>query len=59
MAKNKQGKEQGADGKACWEGYTHKGTVNGKDKCVETPKKNRLGGFVIEPRSIVDLDELV
>tara|TARA_R110001592_G_scaffold287046_2_gene555706 strand:- start:236 stop:532 length:297 start_codon:yes stop_codon:yes gene_type:complete len=32
--KNKAGKEQGADGKACWEGYSYAGTENGKDKCV-------------------------
>ena len=31
--KNKAGKEQGADGKACWKGYTHMGTENGKDIC--------------------------
>ena len=33
-AKNKEGKEQGADGKACWKGYKYAGTENGKDKCV-------------------------
>ena len=34
-AKNKDGKEQGADGKACWDGYRHAGTdEDGKDKCV-------------------------
>jgi hypothetical protein len=32
--KNKAGKEQGADGKACWKGYKYAGTENGKDKCV-------------------------
>tara|TARA_R100000900_G_C3265465_1_gene150496 strand:- start:255 stop:503 length:249 start_codon:yes stop_codon:yes gene_type:complete len=32
--KNKEGKEQGADGKACWDGYKYAGTENGKDKCV-------------------------
>tara|TARA_R110002167_G_scaffold20963_1_gene76277 strand:+ start:341 stop:586 length:246 start_codon:yes stop_codon:yes gene_type:complete len=31
--KNKAGKEQGADGKACWDGYTYMGTENGKDIC--------------------------
>jgi hypothetical protein len=31
--KNKAGKEQGADGKACWKGYKYAGTENGKDKC--------------------------
>lgn len=34
-AKNKEGKEQGADGKACWKGYKYAGTSNGKDKCVK------------------------
>jgi hypothetical protein len=34
-AKNKEGKEQGADGKACWKGYKYAGTENGKDKCVK------------------------
>ena len=33
--KNKEGKEQGADGKACWKGYKYAGTENGKDKCVK------------------------
>ena len=33
-AKNKDGKEQGADGKACWKGYRYAGTEDGKDKCV-------------------------
>jgi hypothetical protein len=33
-AKNKEGKEQGADGKACWKGYKYAGTEKGKDKCV-------------------------
>jgi hypothetical protein len=33
--KNKRGKEQGADGKACWDGYKYAGTENGKDKCVK------------------------
>jgi hypothetical protein len=34
-AKNKEGKEQGADGKACWKGYRYAGTKDGKDKCVK------------------------
>lgn len=34
-AKNKEGKEQGADGKACWKGYKYAGTEGGKDKCVK------------------------
>ena len=33
-AKNKDGKEQGADGKACWGGYKYAGTKGGKDECV-------------------------
>ncbi len=33
--KNAEGKEQGADGKACWKGYKYAGTKNGKDKCVK------------------------
>lgn len=33
--KNDEGKEQGADGKACWKGYKYAGTKNGKDKCVK------------------------
>jgi len=33
-AKNKAGKEQGTDGKACWKGYKYAGTEDGKDKCV-------------------------
>ena len=37
--KNAQGKEQGADGKACWDGYRYAGTENGKDKCVPIGKK--------------------
>jgi hypothetical protein len=35
-AKNKEGKEQGADGKACWKGYKYAGTKNGKDECVKS-----------------------
>jgi hypothetical protein len=34
--KNKEGKEQGADGKACWKGYKYAGTEGGKDKCVKS-----------------------
>ena len=34
-AKNKAGKEQGIDGKACWKGYRYAGTEGGKDKCVK------------------------
>jgi hypothetical protein len=35
-AKNKEGKEQGADGKACWKGYKYAGTEKGKDNCVKS-----------------------
>jgi hypothetical protein len=47
-AKNKEGKEQGADGKACWSGYKYAGTEGGKDKCVkseawEKPEKEEKG----------------
>jgi hypothetical protein len=37
-SQNEQGKEQGADGKACWDGYRFAGTEDGKDKCVPTGK---------------------
>ena len=40
--KNKKGKEQGVDGKACWDGYRHAGSEDtdgdgkvDKDKCVK------------------------
>jgi hypothetical protein len=46
--KNKEGKEQGADGKACWKGYKYAGTENGKDKCVKA-------GYEMEGE--VELDE--
>ena len=43
-AKNKQGKEQGVDGKACWKGYRRQGTKKkaGKtvDNCVKIGEKN-------------------
>jgi len=39
-AKNKDGKEQGIDGKACWDGYKHDGTEDGKDKCVKISEEN-------------------
>jgi hypothetical protein len=39
-SKNKKGKEQGIDGKACWKGYRYAGTEDGKDKCVEIKKKS-------------------
>ena len=49
-AKNKDGKEQGSDGKACWPGYRYAGTENGKDKCVPTgkgkPKKESIDDMI-------------
>lgn len=43
-AKNKQGKEQGVDGKACWKGYRRQGTKKKGDKtvdnCVKIKEKN-------------------
>ena len=33
--KNKDGKEQGVDGRACWKGYKYAGTEDGSDKCVK------------------------
>ena len=41
-AKNKDGKEQGADGKACWKGYRYDGTEDGKDKCVPMEEEEKL-----------------
>lgn len=41
--KNKEGKEQGVDGKACWKGYKYAGTEGGKDKCVKEEKKEKEG----------------
>jgi len=44
-AKNKEGKEQGVDGKACWKGYKQMGTKKkgGKtvDNCVKEDKKEK------------------
>lgn len=37
--KNAQGKEQGVDGKACWDGYKYAGTEGGSDKCAPIGKK--------------------
>jgi len=41
--KNKQGKEQGSDGKACWDGYRHAGTEDGEDKCVKMEEGDKPG----------------
>lgn len=32
---NAEGKKQGADGKACWEGYRYQKSVDGRDICVK------------------------
>ena len=45
-SKNKKGKEQGIDGKACWDGYKYAGTENGKDKCVKIKKKKDVNEAV-------------
>ena len=37
--KKPSNKIKGADGKACWKGYSYAGTKNGKDQCVKTAKK--------------------
>lgn len=46
--KNKDGKEQGADGKACWDGYKYAGTEDGKDKCVPMEEKQDLDAIIRE-----------
>ena len=46
--KNKAGKEQGADGKACWDGYKYAGTENGKDKCVPMEEEQDLDTIIDE-----------
>jgi hypothetical protein len=46
-AKNKEGKEQGADGKACWKGYKYAGTENGKDKCVKVEDIDFVADYLI------------
>ena len=50
-AKNKDGKEQGADGKACWDGYKYAGTEDGKDKCVPMEENEYEPG-----RSVADIE---
>lgn len=46
--KNKAGKEQGADGKACWDGYKYAGTEDGKDKCVPMEEEQDLDDIIDE-----------
>jgi hypothetical protein len=45
--KNAEGKEQGADGKACWKGYKYAGTDGGKDKCV----KEEIGTIELDEKA--------
>ena len=54
--KNKAGKEQGADGKACWDGYKYAGTEDGKDKCVPIEEEQDLDTIIDEEIEAV-LDE--
>ena len=35
-----EAKKKGADGKACWDGYRHIGTKDGKDDCVKVMLKS-------------------
>lgn len=46
-AKNKEGKEQGVDGKACWKGYKYAGTEKGKDKCVKVEDIDFVADYLI------------
>jgi hypothetical protein len=57
--KNAAGKEQGADGKACWKGYKYAGTEGGKDKCVKAgyePEGQMLGEKKLDPVGKEDKD---
>ena len=54
--KNKAGKEQGADGKACWKGYKYAGTEDGKDKCVPMEEDQDIDAIIDEEIQAV-LDE--
>ena len=54
--KNKAGKEQGADGKACWDGYKYAGTEDGKDKCVPMEEEQDIDAIIDEEIQAV-LDE--
>ena len=46
--KNKAGKEQGIDGKACWDGYKYAGTENGEDKCVPMEEEQDVDAIIDE-----------
>tara|TARA_R110000782_G_C14760089_1_gene408038 strand:+ start:72 stop:476 length:405 start_codon:yes stop_codon:yes gene_type:complete len=37
-----EAKKKGADGKACWDGYRHIGTKDGKDDCVKVNEYNLI-----------------
>ena len=37
-------KKKGVDGKACWKGYRHAGTKDGKDKCVKVSEAAKCTG---------------
>ncbi len=54
--KNKAGKEQGIDGKACWKGKKYAGTEDGKDKCVPMEEEQDLDSIIDEEIQAV-LDE--
>ena len=54
--KNKYGKEQGADEKACWDGYRYAGTEDGKDKCVPMEEEQDIDAIIDEELEAV-LDE--
>ena len=55
--KNKDGKEQGADGKACCKGYKYAGTENGKDKCVPVEELQSMHDSLMES-GLFDEDEI-
>lgn len=57
-AKNKEGKEQGADGKACWKGYRYAGTEKGKDKCVKS-EEFELDERALDPAETKEKERLV
>jgi hypothetical protein len=54
--KNKDGKEQGVDGKACWKGKKYAGTKDGKDKCVPMEEEQDIDSIIDEEIEAV-LDE--
>ncbi|MFZ9728187.1 MAG: hypothetical protein ACO3CD_04165 [Candidatus Nanopelagicaceae bacterium] len=57
--KNAAGKEQGADGKACWKGYKYAGTEGGKDKCVKAgyePEGEQITEKKLDPVGKEDKD---